>query len=427
MITVSKRSHALTPAQLVHHHSLIRDPSIRDALSTSYRIEGQLDVPAFVRALARAVSRCHALRIGVSRDALSGEPRQWLRPEPTGQELVTCQNIRNASEEEFARYARSVLAADISRGYDLATDYPFTFRLLRHSSQLHAFQVTISHLVVDSKGMSLFLADLWRNLAHLTGETEAEPAPPASFLASADAHAAELAEKGDPTARFWQERNQMVRSEAGPRDTVSASGHTDESVTVTVEVDGQELVEIRERCRRERFSEFQATIAALAGALFQVSPRDVLGVTIFVDARKEEEREIPGMYAVPLTLFLRRSENRDDLLRQVRKEVFALLRNRRVSGETLTDFQADLAASNGIDLDVAASYLKNLMPSQATHVGRVVTRPGAYHPVVTRASGSTSLLVISREDLLRIKLTLGPRFSAPETSSRILADLRARL
>ncbi|RZU45720.1 condensation domain-containing protein [Streptomyces sp. BK022] len=426
MIFVAVQTHALTPAQLLWHNKLKTNPSLGDALWTSYRIEGELDVSAFVRALARAVSRCDALRIGVSRDTGSGKLCQWLRPEPTGQALVTCQNIRNGSEEKFARYARTAIAADIASGYDLATEYPFTFRLLRHSSRLHAFQATFSHLAVDATGQSLFLADLWRNLAYVMGDAETEPAPSASFLTAADAHAAELAERGDTTAGFWQERNRMVRAMAGPRDAISSNTYTQEGVTLFVEIDGPELVELRERCRRERYTEFQVAIAALAGAMFQVTTRELLGITIAVDARKAEEREVAGMFAIPLTLFLRRSDRRDVLLRGIREEVLALLRNRRVAGETLAGFRADLAATD-INIDVAASYLKDLTFSQAVQVGQVLARPGAYDPVFTAAVGGSDLQVTSREDLLQMILRLGPSFSAPETSSTILKELRARL
>ncbi|GIF09359.1 hypothetical protein Asi03nite_68970 [Actinoplanes siamensis] len=166
-----------------------------------WRVDGELDVTAFSRAVDGVVRRHAVLRTNF-RDE-DGEPYQVVGE--TGPELVvddwSDRSLADAETEALALLDREVLLP-----YDLGKDPLVRLRLLRLGPDRHLFLILFHHIVVDGWSMDVF----WRELGSLyaafrTGAAE-PPVPSAMHYADyATAQAAWLATPdADEQRQFWK-------------------------------------------------------------------------------------------------------------------------------------------------------------------------------------------------------------------------------
>ncbi|MFB7667290.1 condensation domain-containing protein [Kitasatospora sp. NPDC056138] len=416
------------PGQRIHHDDLMCSPELRTSLYASYRIDGELDVNGFIVALSQAVKSHEVLRIGVSQEP-GRDPRQWLREEPGGGSLISCRNVQSASEEQFNRYARAVLAKDLSDSWDLGSQYPFRYRLLRYSPTVHAFLATFSHVALDGRGRSLVLQSLWQNLAG--GERHTSPVSESSaagFMDSALRHAEISLAGGARTSEFWLSRLRQKLPPVRFSADLLTEPASRECATERVLVQGERLERIRSLSRLKGCSEFQWVVAAFADTVFEVVPQDRVAIMIPVDTRLASEQNVSGMFTVPLPLFIERTESLDQSIRQARREILSVIARRNVSSTILDGIREALSSADSADAPgFSVTYVNGQWNQSEWHCGDVVAQEGAYRPRVSLHSTGMDLRAVSGDDSLELTLTLDVKISSPDAVCRVIAFLESRI
>ncbi|WP_328552157.1 condensation domain-containing protein [Streptomyces sp. NBC_00358] len=415
----------LTSGQSSYYARVRERPEMSSSISAAYRIEGELDVARFAEAVARTVAQHDALRIGLC-DEQADVPSQLVRPQPDNSALLSLQQVRSSSEAQFDRYVRLVHGKDLAEPWDLATEYPFRFRLLRRSPTVHAFLASFSHVAVDGRGMSLVLRDLWQNFEQDTAQPDGPSAPQReSFVSAAEQHAADASAKA---AGFWRQRVAENRPSGEPAparpDTAEQQG-----VTVRVTLSGAERKLLRERARTFGCTEFQLTMAALAYAvLTETATGDRVHVWLPVDARSPADFDTSGMFTVSLPVALPRTASLTEMTRQVREEVMAVAAYRQVDPATLTELQSSFRESDARrGWSVMATYFnRDQNPGERSARG-IVARPGSYPADFQYLSRGVELDVVGGAASLRIALALDPAFSADGTADRLVDAFSAGL
>jgi condensation domain-containing protein len=159
------------PAPLMATQRLLRREGGTSTVELPYRVEGPLDVDAFVEALASLVDRHDALRLAFC--DCTGDTHQWARESPAWSDLLDCRDVTAATDEQFVRYARQVATRDTLAPWDLASELPFRFRLLRRSPHVHAFLATFAQVAVDGGVRSILGGELWQ--AYAAAVTDMDP------------------------------------------------------------------------------------------------------------------------------------------------------------------------------------------------------------------------------------------------------------
>ncbi|MGW6913109.1 condensation domain-containing protein [Kitasatospora sp. NPDC054939] len=422
----------LTLPQLLMHRTLRDRTGSGPTLELSYRIEGPLDVPAFIASVGDVVSSHDALRLAVCECGASG-PHQWARETPPPAELVTCQKIKAGSEERFSRYAVGLATKDVAEGWDLRTEFPFRLRLLRHSPDVHAFVATFSQLAVDGSVRAIFGGDLWRAYRRRLGDDEAVAEPGPRFLDVAVEREAPAANSRD-IADFWRRRYARI-----PRDwgflASSAPGTTETPDTAQAGnletgfvLEGERLRTMRTAARSNNASEFIWIQHALASAVFEHTDADSVPVWLPVDTRSTRERRQLGMLTLGLPVVVDRGATPSDLVRTLTGEWVETLKHRRVTRETvdaggLTDL-GDLVG--GPERSVRFAYLSHPRNRLRATVGGLDVQYGAYPPMVERVVSGVQLKAGSWDESVHFRLTVN-RSRLTETAARRMTAVVERL
>ncbi|WP_344641085.1 condensation domain-containing protein [Kitasatospora cystarginea] len=417
----------LTSGQSSYYAQERARPEMSSSISATYRIEGELDVARFAEAIARTVGQHDALRIGLCDDVRLGTPTQLVRHQPDNASLLSCQQVRSSSEEQFSRYARLVHGKDLAEPWDLTTEYPFRFRLLRHSPTVHAFLASFSQVALDGRGMALVLRDLWQNFEHDTAHPDFPSVPQRpSFVRAAEQHAA----GGSPrTAGFWQQRIAENCPSGEPPTERPDTIDQPRCVMAQATVSGAERAMLRERSKTYGCTEFQLTIAALAHAvLTEVATDDRLHIWLPVDARSPGDFDTSGMFTVSLPVALPRTGSLLEMARQVREEVMAVAANRQMDHAALAALQASFRETDtSRGWTVSAGYSnRDQNPGEKVAQG-VVARPGSYPADFQYISRGVELKVLGGAGSLSITLALDSVFSADTAADRLLNAFSAGL
>jgi hypothetical protein len=394
----------LTFGQDQHYVQLKRRPELRTSLYVSQRIAGELDAAAFVAALADTVRRHDALRISI-REA-SGVPRQRARPEPGLPELVSRQTVRALSEDQFTRYVAALLRRDVLAAWNLAEEYPFRFRLLRHSAGVHAFLAVFPHVAFDGRSWSIFLHDLWSFYASLvSGQPTVPPAAGDRFIHAATRQRERFNARALTTnRRYWADRiaNSPPTCRFRPVDASAAAGEDPGRARIVLgPLDRRRLVEV---CQALGCTEFQWLLAAFARAVFAISPQDRICVHIPIDTRLSSEQDIVGMFVSTLPVVIDRADSLADLVAAVRSRVIAAVTHRHVGGETLRGCEEAVARTSGLPYEKALTATFVEYERSATDRGPAGLRlsRGHYRPDVDRVAHGTELRVDARPDGLTV-------------------------
>ncbi|MEV0533757.1 condensation domain-containing protein [Kitasatospora sp. NPDC050463] len=430
----------LTLPQLLMHRTRRDGTDSGPTLELSYRIEGPLDVPAFIASIGDVVSSHDALRLAICECGVAG-PHQWARETPPPAELVTCQIIKAGSEERFTRYAVGLATKDVAEGWDLRTELPFRLRLLQYSPGLHAFIATFSQLAVDGSVRGIFGGDLWWAYRRRLGDHEAVAEPSPRFLDAAAEREAPAANSRD-IADFWRRRYARIPRDWGFRassapgapatpdvaGTPAAAGTPDTAETGTAEsgnvvtgfvLEGERLRTMRQAARSNSATEFIWIQHALVSAVFEHTDADSVPVWLPVDTRSLRERRLLGMLTLGLPMVVDRSTAPSDLVRTLTGDWFDTLKHRRVTRETVDAGEvADLGnLVGGPERDVRFAYVGHPRHRIRDTVGDLAVTYGAYAPLIERVVSGVQLKAGSWDDSVHFRLTFN-RSRLTETAAR---------
>ncbi|MGY2026986.1 condensation domain-containing protein [Nocardia gipuzkoensis] len=397
----------LTFSQWCHWKQLTDHPNDRTSLFVQYEIEGALDVAAFVDALRQVVQDHEALRIGLTADTYDGRPEQWLRPVPTGSDLVACRSVRATSREQFDKYVISLLVLEFGKPWNLVDSYPFRMFLLKYSESLFVFIGVFSHLAMDARGRAIFRAELWEHYRSQldSGAGSARASEDRSFMASARRRAEASV---DDAADFWRSKATSLppRFAADPPEKVQDGHRSDESIVIG----GSALTELRRLALRSRSTEFQWILAAYATALFGLAPVDAIKVHMPVDMREPDERDMIGMFATALPLVIRRSADSREIVSRIRREMADVIAHRYVSPLVMTEVAKIAVGHWGVDWrnDVGINYTVEGGPAEKFTSDHIAVRCDVYEPDLRFVNEGVGLEISSSVDQLVMQVTYAP-------------------
>ena len=129
-------------------------------IGSSFRLQGDLDVDAFLASVADLIRRHESLRTAItSRD---GVAEQYACPPDAAADIVYADWSASVPAHEPQRQAFLIDAARamFTEPFDLQLGKPFRFRLLRLDAHEHVVQVSLHHLFGDATSITLLLRDL---------------------------------------------------------------------------------------------------------------------------------------------------------------------------------------------------------------------------------------------------------------------------
>jgi len=173
-------------------------PSAEYNLQIAMRLHGPLDTGSLANALHLVVLRHEPLRTRIVADD-AGVPRQHVTPAPPLD--LTVEQAPPGCDP--AAHERAVMAADVSRPFDLATELPMRVRLVELAPRWHLLVVTFNHLAMDGVSLGIVLCELTSAYAALTAR---EPVRLPPLDVGFTDHARWLAERGtDPAGlEYWR-------------------------------------------------------------------------------------------------------------------------------------------------------------------------------------------------------------------------------
>ncbi|MGF1428977.1 condensation domain-containing protein [Kitasatospora sp. LaBMicrA B282] len=422
------RTFPLTEGQYNHWFAARNHPGARNPVYLQHRISGELDVSRFIAALKGCVTDHEALRLGVATGA-DGEPAQWVREVPEGEDLIDCRQVASKDEEQFGRYARNVLMADLRNDWNLAEEPPFRFHLLRHSESVHAFLATFSHVVVDGTGRAVFARDLWRRYRELEAGNEPVVGGPVSFESVVRERLRAARERSDPSRdSFWESRAAAAPPTFQAIGRVGSDDGGPSCVLRRSNWRGADLAALRDRARAAGVTEFQWILAAFAAALFEFTEQDLVRLSIPVDTRRWAERGVVGMFMVPLPLVLERPAAPGDLVRQVKRDLLAVVAHRDLSVEAFAALRRISRERWGTHraCSVSVNHLGGRQLEEDLRTPSVLVQTGPYWPEFAHETDGVSLQVRCDRDETALRLVFLESIFSESGSEEFLDILRAR-
>jgi hypothetical protein len=304
------------------------------ALQLALRIEGPLDVSAFVETLRIMVDRHDALRIRIAADS-RGFPRQWLAPGEATRAPVRPAEVKARSDEQFAAYAARVRAASRGTPWDPAGLPPFRFALLRRSAELHAFLADFSPLAIDGPSRSVFGSELWTTYAAVTdGHPLPYQAPAGDLLAMVRRQRATYDDRScTANHAYWARKFEVLRHARRQLTGAdeSADAHPVGCHTRSVLLDAAALGRIGHAREATRSSLFQWVASRFASEVFRRTDRGELEVSVPMDTRAPGDRGLMGQFAASFPLLIQGSGYPDEILHSVKDEIMMTMRHRHIA------------------------------------------------------------------------------------------------
>ncbi|MCX5195921.1 condensation domain-containing protein [Streptomyces sp. NBC_00249] len=417
----------LTFPQLSMFQALRDDMGAMSTIEVSYRIDGPLDVAAFIESVGEVIRSHDALRLAVC-ECGGSEPHQWVRATPPLGELVTCQKVKASSEERFSRYVVALATKDAAEAWDPRTELPFRLRLLQYSPGVHAFIATFSQLAVDGSVRAVFGRELWRAYRRRRGDHDAAAEPTLQFMTLAAGRDHAPIEAG-ATADFW--RRQFARL---PQDRDFLTSTTPETAEAGITekdfvLEGERLHSMRTTARSNNATELIWIQHALASTVFDHTDADSLALWIPVDTRSIRERRLLGMLTLSLPLVVDRGATSPELVRALTDDWLAVLKHRRVTREIAgASGAAGLGKLvGGPERAVRIAYVGHPQQTVRTPLNDLVLSYGAYAPSRERAVAGVHLKVGSWTDRVEFHLTFNRARITDAAAQEMTADIERLL
>jgi amino acid adenylation domain-containing protein/thioester reductase-like protein len=280
------------------------------------RLRGELDIPAFRRALAALVSRHAILRTTFTE--LDGEPVQLVAP--AAAVPLPVEDLSGVAEADRLTVAREVAAAEARVPFDLSSGPLLRVKLLRLGPQDHFLLLALHHIVGDGWSIGLIIGELSTLYgAYRAGEDEPDlPELQLSYGEFAAWQRAQLTgDELDRQLSYWREHlagapTLLELPTERPRAAVETFDGERHAFTLP-----RDLAEgLRRRCRESDVTPFMAMLAALQVLLARYSNQPDVVVGTPVAGRSHPELDpVVGLFVN--TLALRGRLTGDPTLRQV--------------------------------------------------------------------------------------------------------------
>ena len=422
-VTLSAQDPApLTPGQTERWLAASFDPHARRALNESFclSLSGQVDQAALEQALRDVLTRHEAFRIRFDTD----EPRQRLDESATPQiHQVDLRAQRDASAALDAFCAEAGL-----------TDFALDQAPLARVSLVHladgrtVVHLVVSHLIFDGWASSVMLTDLAEAYqARALGQA------PAWRLPAESPRAFGIAEQNrweGPQAQedlaFWRQvlANPPESLSLGDREPPSPRRFTGD--TIKARCDGPLLVALKDRCKANKVTLFQLTLAAVAQLVQRRTGKDDFVISVPF-ASQSLERHGPligdGVLDLPLRLQCKPETSLDAMATQVKTRLLDALEHPLVT-------QGSVARSLGIPSKGNRPALTGVFFNFNPKIDVGGFAPLHADMVEARKPGLLSELIFNfydNGDALTLDLHHSTEFFSPERAQAIVDDLRSLL
>lgn len=357
-----------------------------------YRIEGELNVPAFLASVGDVVERHDAWGYA-AHDENPGVSARRRPYRPAFSDLVTYQRVDASSEDNFSRYVGKLAAWDARSSRSRRSGYPFRMRLLQHSPDVHVFSVAFRRVPVDVSVRKAFEDELWRCYAARLGAE----------------HGAAVA--GTEARAYWRERFAALPADPVPAPRHRAAGSGNATLEIRFRFSGEPLQRMREAARRSGTNEFVWTQCALASAVFEYCPAGAIAIWVPADSSPVGGQSGQDGAGTSLPLVVERAESPAQLVRAVTREWLSMLRVR--GGDRELPRQAPAGT-------LRVAYVNHAQEQMNRAAGRPSAHPGGYAPAAKRETTGVHMLVQSWAEHIGVTLTFNTHWIA-ERSARLLA------
>ncbi|MGP4022521.1 condensation domain-containing protein [Actinomadura sp. 3N407] len=402
----------LTAGQLQHFAVIRRNPALRMAIWSCFRLPGELDVDRLTDSVETLVSRHEALRVEIL-ERPGGEPRQRIRDLPPRAGLISCQSVLARSEEQFSRYVRHILVQEVRREWG-GDAYPFKFRLFRYSPTVHTLMVGFSHMAVDGIGADLLIHDLLRTYADAAAGRTPRGLPRRGFADSVSRQSEAIGGGRRSTGRDRPDPSPPTRFDVPPPDPGEDGGQSRQS---TLSLSGTELAALREQADLHGCTEFTWILAAFARTVFRFTRQDRISISVPVDMRGPGEREVVGMYVLEVPVVVERPRDTGDargLVAGVGSAVLRAMVRARRSRTWGDEFGPDLSIN-----------YRKMSALDGRAAGRL---SGAqYLPRIDYLTPGMSLLAFSYPDVLDVQALLDSGVFSADAEKDVTETLRRDL
>lgn len=366
------------------------------------RIEGELDVSAFLAVVGEVLERHHD-GPGPDRPAPDEARAQRRTRRQAFADLVTYQRVEAPSEDDFARYANELVACDARLSRERPGAAPFRMRLLRYRPDLHVFTVAFPHAPVDVSVRRAFSEKLW-----------------CAYDARVDDGCVSSAAQPRAGA-YWRDRIAALPADPTPAPPHRPAGGGPSVLEIGFRFSGEPLRRMRESARRSGTNEFVWSQCAFANAVFAHCPAGAIAIWVPADARSTGAHSGPDAPAASLPLVIERADSPAQLVRAVTREWLSML---RLSG---AEQRLELARPGGREPartvpagTLRVAYVNHAQEQMSRTFGRSLAHPGGYAPAVKRETAGVHMLVQSWTEHLGVTLTFNTQWIAP-ASARSLA------
>ncbi|MEH2295890.1 amino acid adenylation domain-containing protein [Nostoc sp.] len=160
---------------LLHH---LEESNYIYNMVRAFRLEGDLDIPNFERAIQCLIARHSILRTGFK--VVNGSPVQVITPQMTFDIPVI--DLQNLSETERISQAQRLLFQERTRAFDLNQSPVWRVTLIRLHSQTHLLMFNLHHIICDDWSIQIFLRELSALYQEVsTGKTASLPELPIQY------------------------------------------------------------------------------------------------------------------------------------------------------------------------------------------------------------------------------------------------------
>ncbi|MER6299869.1 non-ribosomal peptide synthase/polyketide synthase [Kitasatospora sp. NPDC001539] len=266
------------------------------------RFTGTLDREALSAALQDLLERHEVFRTVFAE--WNGVPVQRVR---ATDEAVLRLDVTRTTEEQLA----DAVAAEISRGFDLAEEIPLRARLFAVAKDVHVLTVTMHHIAADGWSLAPLLADLATAYRARSAGQEADWQPlPVQYADYALWQREVLGDEADEDSqisqqlRYWEQALAGLPEELGlPTDRPRPAVASYRGARITIEIPADVHRRVNDLARTRQASVYMVLQAGLAALLSRLGGGEDIPIGSLIAGRTDEALDdLVGFFVNTLVL-----------------------------------------------------------------------------------------------------------------------------